>query len=93
MLEQTLTRHAESRMNQRGFRPQDVKLVMETATQVDANGYLLTKADAQRAIENLKKRIQMIERLKGCKIILGGDKVVTIYHATNKNQKRSLRQK
>ncbi len=74
MLDLRLTHHAEVRMRQRGFRKADVDLVLSVATRVADDAFFLTDQDAAR-------EIQQLERLRGSKIIVGGDTLVTLYHA------------
>jgi len=76
-----LTHHAEVRMRQRGFRKADIDLVLSVATRVADDAFLLTNQDAAREIERRKHEIQQLERLRGSKIIVEGDALVTLYHA------------
>jgi hypothetical protein len=75
------TRHAEVRMQQRGFRKTDIDLVLSVATQVADDAYFLTDQDAAREIEQRKREIQQLERLRGSKVIVEGDTLITLYHA------------
>ena len=86
-----LTRHAEVRMRQRGLREGDVNLLLESASQISPDVYLLTRQDAAEAIARCKRRIQRLERPKGCKIVVAEGTVVTCYHSGHKNQKKTLR--
>ena len=81
MLDLRLTHHAEVRMRQRGFRKADVDLVLSVATRVADDAFFLTDHDAAREIERRKREIQQLERLRGSKIIVEGDTLVTFYHA------------
>ena len=85
------TRHADQRMQQRGIRKRDVELVRRCGTRIDDRSLLLTKQDAEREITQRKREIQALERLRGCKLVLGGDLLVTLYHATTKQQKAAMR--
>lgn len=91
MLEHNLTRHAETRMRQRGFQSKDVELILDAATQMKSNVFLLTKADAQREIQRRRREIQAIERLAGSTMVIAGDQVVTMYHTNRKKEKRFMR--
>jgi hypothetical protein len=86
-----MTEHAQRRKQQRGFRDTDISIVLQTATQVAPDAFMLTRADAAREIEKRKREIQQFERLSGSKIIVEGDTVITCYHAHEREQKRTMR--
>lgn len=81
------TRHAEVRMRQRGFRNADIVLALSVATQVADDAFLLTDQDTAREIERRKREIQQLERLRGSKIIIEGDALVTLYHAATMSRR------
>lgn len=85
MLDLHLTDHAEVRMRQRGFRKADVDLVLEVATRVADDAFLLTDQDAAREIEKRRREIQQLERLRGSKLIVEGGALVTLYHANRRS--------
>ena len=91
MPDHVLTRHAEVRMRQRGLRGADLGLLLEAATPVAPDAYLMTDADVTREIARRKGEIQRLERLRGCKAVVAGDTVVTLYHARLREQRRTLR--
>ena len=70
MTNHTLTSHAETRMRQRGLRDLDIALLVDTATQVTSDSYLLTRRDANREIAKRKREIQQLERLQDCKLVI-----------------------
>ena len=86
-----LTRHAETRMRQRGIRERDVSLILACATRIDDETWLLRERDARRAIEDRKREIQALERLAGCKVVARGESVVTAYRSRPADRKRTLR--
>ena len=45
-----LTRHAAIRMRQRGVRDGDLRLLLEAASQVSSDAYMLTDHDAARGL-------------------------------------------
>jgi hypothetical protein len=92
MFNVSLTNHPEKRMQQRGFRKHDISLFLNIATRVADDAYFLTKQDAARAIEQRKKEIQQIERLRGSKFIVEGDVFITLYH-TDKMSRQSRNKK
>ena len=91
MLDHTVTQHAEARMQQRGLREADLRLVLATATQVAPDAYLLTDADAEREINQRKREIERLERLRNWKVVVAGATVVTCYPSRPKDQRRTLR--
>lgn len=87
MLDLHLTRHGAVRMRQRGFRPSDLDLVLDVATQAAEDAYILTNQDADREIAKRKAEIQQLERLRGSKFIIEGGALITLYHgASSKNR-------
>jgi len=83
MLEIQLTRHAEVRMCQRGFRKADLGLALSVATRVEDNAFYVSAQDAAREIQRRKHEIQQLERLRGSKFIVEGDALITLYHASS----------
>mgnify|MGYP006875467982 CR=1 FL=1 len=65
MLHVDFTKHAEERLQQRGFRKADVDLVLKAASEIGPKVYVLTDQDAAREIQLRKQEIQNLERLRG----------------------------
>lgn len=78
------THHAETRMRQRGFRNADISFVLSVATRVADDAFFLSNKDAAREIERLRREIQQLERLRGTKLIIEGENVITLYHSDRK---------
>lgn len=78
------THHAETRMRQRGFRNVDVSLVLSVATRVADDAFFLSDKDAAREIERRRNEIQQLERLRGTKLIVDCENVITLYHSDRK---------
>lgn len=91
MLDLRITHHAEARMRQRGFRKADVDLILSVATRVADDAFFLTDRDASREIEQRKREIQQLERLRGSKIIVEGGALITLYHAAPKPRRPGSR--
>ncbi len=91
MLDVCRTRHAERRLNQRGIRPRDVDLLLNSATQVSPDAYLLTNSDVDREILRRKQEIQQLERLRGIKLVVEGETLITAYRSKESDQRRTLR--
>jgi hypothetical protein len=87
----TSTRHAEVRLSQRALRDADIAFLMGAATPLARNEWLLTNADVDREVAKHKREIQRIERLRGVKVVVAGDVVVTAYHSCQRDQRRTLR--
>lgn len=78
------TQHAETRMRQRGFRNADVDLVLSVATRVADDAFFLSDRDAAREIGRCRRKIQQLERLRGTKLVIEGQTVITLYRAGRK---------
>ncbi len=89
---QIVTRHAETRMQQRGWKSSDLDLFLDVASQVEPETYLLTDKDASREIARRKREIQSLERLRGKKVVVvDGSTIVTCCHSRRSDQKRCIR--
>ena len=84
MLDLNFTRHAETRLRQRGFQKADVAVVLSVATQLGGDAFFLSDHDAQREIAKRKREIQQLERLRGAEIIVEGGTLITAYHRKRK---------
>ena len=91
MLALEISHHAEQRLRQRGIPQAQLKLVLQCGTQVDEGGYFFSDADVDAAIAERKREIQSLEKVRGCKIVLDGDTVVTAYRPDRRKRKRMLR--
>jgi hypothetical protein len=87
----TLTHHAQSRIRQRGLRESDIAMIVAAGTAVDADSLLLLAQDVDREIRRRKQEISALERLRGCRVVIAGETVVTVYRASAKTEKRLLR--
>jgi hypothetical protein len=86
-----LSSHAATRVQQRGIRESDIPVILDAGTPMDNESVLLLSQDVDREIRKYKKAISTLERLRGCRVILAGETVVTAYRATCKTEKRLLR--
>jgi predicted sugar kinase len=80
MLHVDFTKHAQERLQQRGFRNADVNLVLEVASEVGPKVYVLTDQDAAREIQQRKQEIQKLERLRGATLVIEDGRLITMYH-------------
>ena len=85
------THHAQARMQQRGFRKRDVELIVNFGTRVSEDAYILRRQDVDREIELRRREIQALSRLRGRKVVVAADTVVTGYHPRPAIRKRDLR--
>lgn len=89
MSELHYTVHARERLRQRGRRTQDVNLIVRYGTVVNGGGVVLLRQDVDRAISDLKRCAEALQRLANWKVVLAGDRVVSIYPATRRNIRRA----
>jgi hypothetical protein len=85
------SRHAETRMRQRGLRKADVELIVGCATLVGADVYFLSRKDVEREIRRRRQEIQTLERLRNQKVVVADGTVVTCYRSRPDDQKRIFR--
>jgi len=89
------TKHGVQRINQRGFIRQDLELICRCGTQLEdrsAEVYFLRNKDVEDGIKELKRQIQSLERVRGCKVAYTPDSaLITAHHTTRKSEKKLLR--
>ncbi|MFZ5621522.1 MAG: DUF4258 domain-containing protein [Pseudomonadota bacterium] len=85
-----ITDHAQRRMQQRGMRAEDLDLVIQCGSLISKDSVLLLRKDAEREIRKRKREIQALERLKGCKIVIRDNAVITLYRPSKEQEKRLL---
>ena len=84
--------HATTRLQQRGMRNSDIKMVIKTGTVLDDDSIVLLNSDVVRAINKRKKEIAVLERLRSVRVVLGDDNcVITAYKTDRKIEKSLLR--
>lgn len=85
------TRHAGTRMRQRGIRGRDVVLILQCGTQIDDETWFMRDRDVRREIERRKREIQALGRLARKKVVMRGEQIVTVYPSQPDDRKRTLR--
>lgn len=85
------TRHAQRRMQQRGISGQDVDLIVAFGTMVRPGLYMLRNRDADREIQEHKRRIEDLERNRGRAAVVAEDTVVTCYRVFGSAGRRAVR--
>ena len=91
MTDDIYTRHAETRMQQRGIRKKDIRLILAFGTQVDDETWFMRNRDVAREIETRKREIRVLSRLVNRKVVIRGGSVITAYPSRPADQKRTLR--
>lgn len=90
MTELQLTKHAEKRASQRGFRKDDFDLIAIIGSEVD-DGFLLTRYDFKSFEHKCRRLIQRVRRLQDKRVVVAGDEIITAYHAAPAKQRKLLR--
>lgn len=83
----TVTRHAQTRMRQRGLSARDLDLLLQVGLEVP-DGYLGTRKGCEEISQRLKQIIRRLDRMPGKRLVVQGDTLVTTYHATARQQRR-----
>ena len=89
-----LSKHAEQRINQRGFQHSSAELIRCWGTPVkdpETEVYFLRNNDVDTQVRQLKREIHEIERLRGCKAVFADDTLVTIVRAGRNHKKVLMR--
>ena len=85
------TRHAKTRIQQRGMRKSDIPIILTCGTQIDYETWFMCNRDAAREIETRKREIQTLSRLVNRKVVIRDGRIITAYPSNPSNQKRTLR--
>lgn len=91
MLDLRMTRHGETRKQQRGFRNADIDLLLKLGEPCGHDGYRISQKQAQHEIGRLKEIIERLQRLSGCIAVVCEGHVVTVHHG--ENSKSNLRRR
>lgn len=84
------SRHAITRMAQRGVQADDIELIMTFGTEVQ-DGFLVRDKDIQEVERVLKHLVQRLRHIKRKRIVAREDTLITVFHATDR-QARTLLQ-
>lgn len=87
----SISQHALTRVRQRGLRECDISVIVEAGTPVDDESVLLLGQDVDREIRKHKQKITDLERLRGCRVVIADETVVTVYRPSRETEKRLLR--
>ncbi len=86
----SLTNHAIVRAIQRGISDDDLSLIMLIGTEV-ADGFFVRNKDCEATERHLRHLADRVRRLKGKRMVVAEDRIVTTYHASHKTERRLLR--
>ena len=80
-----LTNHAHVRSRQRGFSSIYISLIEEFGRTMDAPGgakkIFFGKKEFEAARHELKKVLQLLDKVNGSSLIVAGDNILTMYKA------------
>lgn len=85
------TKHSKARCQQRALRERDIAMIYEFGTACRDDSVVMKNKDVDREIADRMREIQALERLRGCKIIIKDEAVITAYKATRKQIRVDLR--
>ncbi len=85
-----MSHHAVVRMNQRGYRPTDLDLVQEIATEVP-DGLYVRQKDVDQKIRELEQEVERLRRLAGTYVVESSELIVAIYRPGATKSRRILR--
>ena len=86
----TMTPHAVIRMAQRGYNGDEIDVVMRFGTAVEG-GYVFLEKDARVIERDLKRCAETVRRLRGTRVVVGENAVVTTYRARPRKMRRLMR--
>lgn len=86
--ELTATRHADARIRQRGFRERDLEALVRFGREMPDGTVRLLDEDVDREIDDLRRWITILDRLRGMTAVIDGGRVVTVYKS--RRQKRRI---
>ena len=85
-----MTRHAETRIRQRGIDQEDVNLIIEFGTRTN-EGYVLLKKDVQKIEKLTKKLVQDLYRRVNTAVIEQGGMILSIYRLGKSKRRKMLK--
>jgi hypothetical protein len=86
----SLSHHALTRMDQRAIRQGDVDLIRLIGTEVP-DGFIVLDRDRQEAERTLQLLLDRVRRLAGTRMVVAGERVVTVYRADKQKERRLVR--
>ena len=89
MMSFAISRHAQERIRQRGYRERDPDAIVEHGTPT-GDGFVLTARDVARRVTELKREITVLLRLKGSFVAIAGGTVKSVYRPDRRRRRRLL---
>ena len=86
-----MTRHAAERFSQRGFREDDLELLMLLGVPVESGLFVCDKS-ARDLSGRLRRLADRCERLAGSRLVADGDAVITAYRPGRHKTRSLMRQ-
>ena len=86
----TQTRHATTRMAQRGITLKDADLIASIGTEVEG-GYLVRHKDYQEMERALKAFLHRLKNVVGKRLVLANGQIITSYHTSYSHRRRLIR--
>ena len=79
------TRHSRIRLRQRGYRKDDIELILENGTEISQERIMLRRRDVENAVKKLKREITMIQRSVGIRgVSRGSSRAALSYSERNR---------
>jgi hypothetical protein len=78
-------------MRQRGLRDSDIALLIDAAMPLADDAWLMTDAVTDREIARRKREIEQLQRLRGCKIVIADNAIVTVCHTSPAARRWAMR--
>lgn len=87
----SFTRHARTRMQQRGLSKRDVRLIVQHGFFIRRGLCVLRRGVIDIVARRSNSHIQTLERLRNCAVVIEGNHVITCYHLHGEAGRSALR--
>lgn len=81
------TKHATTRLAQRGFRMSDVELITLLGTDT-GDGYIMREKDSREIEHSLKELLQRVRHIRNRRLVVVNGALVTAYRASKRERRR-----
>lgn len=85
------SKHADCRIQQRGYKQIDTAYLLEVSEQVGPNEFFLSDRRAEQLVREYKRRIATVERLRGSMVVAEGSTIITVQRLKRAKAKRLMR--
>ncbi len=86
----TFSKHASTRLAQRGVSSSDAELIVTYGTEVEG-GYIFLEKNCTDLEQELKAALKQVRHLRGKRVVVEDGYLVTTYHATRTTARRLLK--